>query len=169
MGCEAWPSPFFATNIDLSAVLEFHREAGRGRLKDAAIEGLARAWTGGVRKRLLRNLTDHVLNLAVEPPVEELVELARPYVGSRTSYLVVTSVAKIADFLERGASGVISACGINCMVGTATSGVVQSIRANYGEAPVITLYYGGAEGPSQRIRLETFVHQVRQRWQRFAA
>jgi hypothetical protein len=34
---------------------------------------------------------------------------------------------------------------------------------------VITLVYGNSEGPTQRIRLETFVHQVQSRWKAIAA
>jgi hypothetical protein len=48
------------------------------------------------------------------------------------------------------------------MVGTAASSVIPAIRADFGEAPIITQVYGAVEGPSQRIRLETFAHQVRQ-------
>jgi predicted CoA-substrate-specific enzyme activase len=169
MGCEVWPSPFFAATLDLGSLLEFYREAGRGRLKEAATEGLARALARRARNHLLKQIPDEILKLAVEPPVEELFEQSRSYVGPRTNHLIVNCVAKVADFLQRGASGVINACGINCMVGTATSGVLPSIRANFRGTPVITLHYGGAEGPSQRICLETFVHQVKQHWRRYAA
>ena len=56
----------------------------------------------------------------MEPPPEELIRQARRYVGPGTHFLLVLTVAKIADFLSRGAAGVISAAGINCMVGTVT-------------------------------------------------
>jgi hypothetical protein len=55
------------------------------------------------------------------------------------------------------------------MVGTAVAAVVPAIRADHGGAPVISLFYGSTEGPSQRIWLETFVHQVRARHRSTAA
>jgi len=42
-------------------------------------------------------------------------------------------------------------------------------RTAFDLAPIVSLIYGGAEGPSQRIRLETFVEQVHARWRRRAA
>ncbi len=163
MGCEVWPSPFFANAIDLSATLSFIRQAERGRFRAAAVEGWARVLTSVVRRRVVHALTEHTARVAVEPPADNLVRLAQPYVGSGANYLILLTVAKICDFLKRGAAGVINAAAINCMVGTASAAAIPAIRADFREAPVITLFYGATEGPSQRIRLETFVHQVRQR------
>jgi hypothetical protein len=107
-----------------------------------------------------------VRTIAVEPPVDHFFKLAGGYVGPGTNHLIMHSVGKIADFLSRGAAGVINAAGINCMVGTAVASSIPRIRADYGHAPVITLVYGGTEGPAQRLRLETFVHRVKERWRR---
>jgi hypothetical protein len=109
-------------------------------------------------------LPEDIVKVAVEPPVDELIRLAQPYVGLRTNYLILQVVAKAVDFLRRGAAGVISAAGINCMVGTAASSFLPAVRADFRQAPAVALFYGGAEGLAQRIRLETFVHQVRRRW-----
>ena len=43
--------------------------------------------------------------LAVEPKPSRLVELAGPFVSEHTNWLVLLSVGKIADFIERGARG----------------------------------------------------------------
>ena len=163
MGCEAWPSPFYATATDLGSALEAPKLAEQGHLSAAVRAGLSRAVASGLRFRLLYRVSPDVAALAVEPPVEDLIRLARPYVGPRTNYLILLTAAKIADFLRRGASGVINAAGINCVVGTAAASVIPSIRADFHEVPILTLVYGGSEGPSHRIRLETFVHQVH-RW-----
>jgi hypothetical protein len=102
----------------------------------------------------------------LDPPAEDLIRLSRPYVGPRTHHLIVLTVAKMADFLERGASGVIGAAGINCMIGTITGSMVPALRSAFENAPILSLVYGSSEGPGQRIRLETFVHQVFERWRR---
>ena len=162
LGCEVWPSPFFANAIDLSATLSFRRQAERGRLRAAAAEGWARVLTSVIRRRVVRDLPEHTARIAVEPPADDLVRLAQPYVGSGANYLILLTVAKICDFLKRGAAGVINAAGINCMVGTAAAAAIPAVRADFRESPVITLFYGATEGPSQRIRLETFVHQIQQ-------
>jgi len=160
MGCEAWPSPFYATMSDLIAALEVPKLAGQGHFSAAVLEGMSRAVTLGLRYRLMRHVSPEVAALAAEPPVEDLIRLARPYVGPRTNHLILLTAAKIADFLTRGAAGVINAAGINCVVGTAAASVIPAIRADFPGTPVLTLIYGSSEGPAQRIRLETFVHQV---------
>lgn len=160
MGCEAWPSPFFATTTDLVARLEGPRFIEHGYLRAAAMEGLAWAVTGRARYRLTRNLSPKTLALAVEPPVDELIRLAHPFVGRGTNYLIVLTAAKIVDFLRRGAAGVINAAGLNCAVATAAASVIPTIRAEFKDAPIITLIYGTNEAPSQQLRLETFVEQL---------
>jgi len=169
MGCEVWPSPFFAPMADLAAALDSRRGALQGHLGAAALDGLTQALTSDARRRLTKRLPPEVVALAVEPPADELIGLARRYVGPRTNYLILLTVAKMADFLRRGAAGVINASGLNCVVGTASGSVVSAIRADFGNAPIINLIYGNSEGPAQRIRLETFVHQVQSRWRRLAA
>jgi predicted nucleotide-binding protein (sugar kinase/HSP70/actin superfamily) len=169
MGCEVWSSPFFAGMADLSAELAARRNIERAQVKEAAAEGFAAVLLRYSRTKLLSSLPSDIRSLAIEPSARELIQLARPFVGPRTDFLIVQCVAKIADFLGRGAAGVINAAGINCIVGTATASVIPSIRTAFGQAPVITLVYGNSEGPTQRIQLETFVHQVQRRWKSAAA
>ena len=65
------------------------------------------------------------------------------------------------DFIECGVHGVINAVAIHCMVGVAIDAALSLLRNTYPDTPVITLTYGGTEGPAQRVRLETFDHTVR--------
>jgi predicted CoA-substrate-specific enzyme activase len=164
MGIEVWPSPYFATMGDLSSALDLYRAAGKGHVAAAAVDYLSGTLARRIARRLAQQLPRGVAEWAMEPPAETLIELARPYVGPRTSHMVMLVAAKMADFLRRGATGVINATAINCMVGTATAALVPAIRAAYDQAPIITLVYGAAEAPSQRIRLETFAEQVHARW-----
>jgi predicted nucleotide-binding protein (sugar kinase/HSP70/actin superfamily) len=168
MGFEVWPSPFFA-NSALGAFLETRRKVEQGRLVDAASQQLAAFLTATAAERLADRLRPEPRALAVEPSPEELSRLARPYVGPQAHFLIVLTVAKIADFLRRGAAGVISAAGINCAVGTLAASAIPALRADFDNAPVLGLTYGGAEGPGQRIRLETFAYQVHERWRRRTA
>ena len=169
MGVEVWPGPCFATMSDLASTIDLTRSAEKGLIKAVALGYLGGALTARSTRRFVQHLPPAMVELVVEPTAAELLHLARPYVGPRTSHLIVLIAAKMADFLRRGATGVISAVGLNCMVGTATAALVPAVRADYGEAPVITLTYGGPEAPSQRIRLETFVEQVHARWRPRAA
>jgi predicted nucleotide-binding protein (sugar kinase/HSP70/actin superfamily) len=163
LGCEVWPAPGFAQLTDLGATLHTPRYARRGLLSRAAGSGLTWTLTSSVRRRVVRGLPAPARELALEPGAARVLELAERFVGENTSYLIQQIVGKLADFLDCGADGAVSAAGVNCMVGTAADAAIPELREAFGGAPVISLTYGGSDGPAQRIRLETFAHQVRER------
>ena len=165
-GCEVWPNPGMAFIGDLSSAAETPRFALRGRWGDALNEGMAWFLMAGVRRRLDRRLAPELRTLAAEPDPDVHFRYARSYLEEHTAYLIVQVVAKMAEFLDRGASGVITVAGLNCMVGTSAAAVIPSLRTDYDQAPVLSLVCGSTESPAQRLRLETFVHQVHQRHRR---
>jgi hypothetical protein len=46
------------------------------------------------------------------------------------------------------------------MVGNASAAVIEKIRRDYQDIPIITAVYSGGEDPSRRMVLEAFVSQV---------
>ena len=166
MGCEVWPSTYLAQLADLGALRMGRWMLRRWELRGAVHRRFNLVLSAGVRHRLLRCLPGPARALVEEPDADRLFALSRPYVDEWASPFVLDGVAKTADFLERGVSGVVVAVGLNCMAGVAMSAVMPAMRADHGQVPVLTLSCGGAEGPGQRIRLETFVEQVHERWRR---
>ncbi len=164
MGCEVWPSPYFVASVDITAWRDSRRDAQRLHIKDAFWETLSWGITTGVFKRLFRNIDPQALRLATEQKPSRLVELAEPFVSEHTNWLVLLGVGKIADFIECGVQGVINAVAVHCMVGVAIDAALPLIHNAYPDTPVITLTYGGTEGPAQHIRLDTFVHSVLERF-----
>jgi len=160
MGCEVWPSPYFVANVDITSWRDSRRDARRLHFKDAFWETLSWGITTGVLKRLFRNIDPQALALATEQKPSRLVELAEPFVSEYTNWLVLLGVGKIADFINCGVKGVINAVALHCMVGVAIDAALPLLRNTYTDTPIITLTYGGTEGPAQHIRLETFIHTV---------
>ncbi len=163
MGCEVWPSPYFVANVDITAWRDSRRNARRLHIKDAFWGTLSWGITMGVLKRLFRNIDPQALALATEQKPSRLVELAEPFVSEYTNWLVLLGVGKIADFIDSGVQGVINAVALHCMVGVAIDAALPLLRNTYTNTPIITLTYGGTEGPAQHIRLETFIHTVLER------
>jgi len=163
MGCEVWPSPYFVSSVDITAWRDSRRDAHRLHIKDAFWETLSSGITTGVFKRLFRNIDPQTLALATEQKPSRLVELAEPFVSEHTNWLVLLGIGKIADYIECGVHGVINAVAVHCMVGVAIDAALPLLRNKYTDTPIITLTYGGTEGPAQHIRLETFVHSVLER------
>jgi predicted nucleotide-binding protein (sugar kinase/HSP70/actin superfamily) len=163
MGCEVWPSPYFVASVDVTTWRDSRRDARRLHIKDAFWETLSWGITTGVSKRLFRNIDSQALTIATEQKPSRLVELAGPFVSEHTNWLVLLGVGKIADYIECGVQGVINAVAVHCMVGVAIDAALPLLRSTYPDIPIITLTYGGTEGPAQHIRLETFVHTLLER------
>jgi len=160
MGCEVWPGPYFVAGVDITAWRDSRRDAHRLHIKDAFWETLSWGITTGIVKRLFWNVDPEALALASEQKPSRLVELAKPFVSEHTNWLVLLGVGKIADFIQRDVHGVINAVAVGCMVGVAIDAALPLVRNTYPDTPVMTLTYGGTEGPAQRVRLDTFVHTV---------
>jgi predicted CoA-substrate-specific enzyme activase len=162
-GCEVWPSPYFVASVDITAWRDSRRDARRLHIRDAFWETLSWGITTGVSKRLFRNIDPEALRMASEQKPSRLIELAGPFVSEHTNWLVLLGVGKIADYIECGVQGVINAVAVHCMVGVAIDAALPLLRSTYPDTPIITLTYGGTEGPAQHIRLETFVHTLLER------
>ncbi len=160
LGTEVWISPYYAPSTQLSEKADQSRWVSRSELGRAAKSALASATAERLYRGLVRSLPAEVAPLVAEPTPETLIAKSRAYSGPSSNWLQRLSVGKLVDFVERGASGAVSVAGVNCMVGAATAGAIPAIRQDFPNVPMIALSYGGGEGPAQRIRLETFVHQV---------
>jgi predicted CoA-substrate-specific enzyme activase len=160
LGNEVWISPYFAASTQLSDRHEAPHFLARGNLKRAAWRKFSETAASALYRAMVRAMPEEAARLVAEPSAEEILELARPYCGPLSSWLVVLAVGKLIDFLRRGASGAITAAGVNCMVGAAIAGQLSAIRQDLENAPMIGLVYGGSEAPAHRIRLETFSQQV---------
>ena len=135
----------------------------QGRLRDLALDGLAWVFTERIRQRMRDALPAGAVRLVMDLPSAEMLRLAQLYVGPATSGLIVLAVAKLADFLRRGAAGAISAAGVNCMLGSMVAMAIPAIHTEHGGPPVISPSCGARESPADRMRLETFVLQVKAR------
>jgi len=165
MGCTVWPSPFFGGSVEYEPPLHALRHADRGSVGEAAHAAFMGVLMRGQSARFAELLDDELRERCQEPTALELQAGADPYCGAKTIHFVRDIVCKMVDFARRGADGVISAAGLNCMVGISAAAMIPAIREDHGGIPMVALAYGGNEGPAQCIHLETFVHQVHQHYQ----
>ncbi|MFH1467125.1 MAG: acyl-CoA dehydratase activase [Pseudomonadota bacterium] len=158
LGCEVWPAPFsvdlFGFNLE-----RFAREAAR---RWDLTTMFSRAFVAAVRDMEIRWESLHWPNdeRFHEPSNQRVRELAAPYLGAEAGSLEILNIAKMADFAERGADGVLNAICFGCMVGGISAAILQKIRQDHGGLPMATIAYGGTGGSDGSARLEAFVHQV---------
>ncbi|RJQ44017.1 MAG: hypothetical protein C4538_11090 [Nitrospiraceae bacterium] len=70
-------------------------------------------------------------------------------------------MGKAVDFVEHGASGVISAMPFGCMPGTIVSALLKGLKRDTG-IPCLSVAYDGVETTCSGIQLEAFMHQAGQ-------
>jgi predicted CoA-substrate-specific enzyme activase len=163
MGCQVWAHPFMSGMLDTGIRIMLDRWVERGQLRMALTEFVQMCAAETCGPALRRHVPVEFAPFCLNPPPRDYRELATPYAGPRSNNLIVDILGKTVDFARRGADGVICAVGIGCMLGAAAEGGIREIRSDYTDIPMVTLAYGAAEGPAQRIKLETFVHQVHER------
>ena len=160
-GLEVWPAPFQIDLLDLGISRRFLESASKLRLQDLLVDGsialkrLIDVW------KIHRVAAGRIARLE-EPGYLEMKRLAAPYMPNEAHELLFLNTVKIVDFARRGADGIINAICFNCMVGNASAAVIERIRRDYQDIPIITAVYSGGEDPSRRMGLEAFVGQVKE-------
>jgi predicted CoA-substrate-specific enzyme activase len=159
-GLEVWPSLFQIDLLDFGISRRLFDSASRGRMQDfllsgsVAIKRLVDVW------KINRVASPRVSRLE-EPGYLEMKKLAAPYMPNEAHELLFLNTVKIVDFARRGADGIINAVCFNCMVGNASAAIIEKIRNDYHDIPIVTAVYSGGEEPSRAMVLEAFVSQVK--------
>ncbi|MBM3268816.1 MAG: hypothetical protein FJZ01_14340 [Candidatus Sericytochromatia bacterium] len=160
LGLEVWPAPFLVDSIDFWTRKAISDGLYGGQYLESAVAamGLMRQELESWRVRFhLGTRIDRV----DEPGYRETLELARPYLDGRANDVLVQNVAKMVDFANRGADGIINAISFHCMLGTVSAALAERIRQDVGALPLITLVYSGSGGGEIASKLEAFAHQVK--------
>jgi predicted nucleotide-binding protein (sugar kinase/HSP70/actin superfamily) len=86
-----------------------------------------------------------------EPPIEEVLELARPYLPSGGALgEMVLSVGKAAYLAKHGADGIIDISPFTCMNGIVTEAVYPKLSKAYGGIPIRNFYFDGTQADLDR-------------------
>ncbi len=159
-GLEVWPSMFQIDLLDFGISRRLFESASRGRMQDfllsgsVAIKRLVDVW------KIHRVAVPRISRLE-EPGYLEMKKLAAPYMPNEAHELLFLNTVKVVDFARKGADGIINAVCFNCMVGNASAAIIEKIRRDHHDIPIITAVYSGGEDPSRAMVLEAFVNQVK--------
>jgi predicted CoA-substrate-specific enzyme activase len=161
LGCEVWPAPFFVDDVDFSIQKDMAKKLMAHKYHEAASIGLL-----NLRKEIERWIITKNLKGALrrfrEPTFKEIVENTSRYINLDNNETLLLNVAKMVDFAQKGADGVINAICFNCMLGTISGAIASRIRRDYKNIPIPTLIYSGTELVSEKTKLEAFVYQIQQ-------
>ena len=161
-GCEVYHSPYMFGLIYFSNFYDAHRQAARSQVRPALFELLAICATEGARRPFEEVLGQDFGPWCAEPDYAACMEMVAPYIGRQSNYLVASTLAKMVHFAQQGVDGVVSVVATGCMVGCAVNSAVEAVARDYPDTALLPLVLG-AEHNLAHVRLETFLHQVRQR------
>lgn len=103
------------------------------------------------------------LEIYPEPSVQELENLAAPYVNEIIENEIVISIGKARWLLEtRKVSGIINLIPFTCLLGTPIAAMLKRLKEDYPNAAITTFKFDGGAELNILTRLEAFMHQAHQ-------
>ena len=86
-----------------------------------------------------------------EPPIEEVLELAWPYLPANGALgEMVLSVGKAAWMAKNGADGIIDISPFTCMNGIVSEAIYPKLSADFGGIPIRNFYFDGTQSDFDR-------------------
>ena len=113
----------------------------------------------------MERIFEHYLRQGREPRIRYVLNQAMPYLDESFEGEAILTVGKSIDFIGKGASGIINAMPFTCMPGTVSSAIMTLIQNKY-NVPVLNVAYDGQGESNTTTRLEAFMHQVKDYFQK---
>jgi predicted nucleotide-binding protein (sugar kinase/HSP70/actin superfamily) len=117
------------------------------------------------QEQKVRNIFEHDILNNFEMKPKEVLEKTSKYLNKEISTGIISPVGSVIETLEHGAQGIINVITLNCSFGNVVTSVLQRVRRDYNDVPLLTLVCEEQQGGNQFTRLEAFMHQIpAQRW-----
>ena len=97
-----------------------------------------------------------------EPEIKETFELAADYLPPSIEGEAILSIGKCADFINKGAAGLVNIMPFTCMPGTIVTALLKRFREDHHGIPFLNMAYDGQEETGTLTRFEAFMYQVYQ-------
>lgn len=127
--------------------------------KDLVFHYIKDKWQKYIEHNLHKKFK-HLIKNHHEPSTEKVFEYSNPYLHRTVEGEAVLTVGKCIDFINKGASGIITVMPFTCMPGTNVSAVMVKVVDNFGGIPFLNMAYDGLT--TEETRIEAFMYQVKQ-------
>lgn len=113
-----------------------------------------------IERGLLKGLDKYFCGLE-EGNIEELMDIAEPYVDRSFHGETILSVAEMLHGYKEGTSGAVNVGPFTCMPTNIVTSLTNKISSDCESLPILNITYDGQNDPALETRLEAFVYQVR--------
>lgn len=97
--------------------------------------------------------------LEQETTVEKVIDYSYSYLVPELEEEVGITIGKAIDYINLGVSGIVNVMPFTCMPGNIATILLERIKEDNNNIPVINLHYDGQKEGNTEARLETFVFQ----------
>lgn len=160
LGCEVMPSPLFVDEVDFNVGKKLSRAINDRDLPGGAGAGLLHLRKEWQRRKIRKELKGTVRSVH-ELGYKDVIRFTSRYLHQDNNVILLLNIAKVADFVAKGASGVINAICFNCMLGTVSEAIAARVQSDYNTIPIPTMIYSGTDIQVEKTKLEAFVFQVK--------
>ena len=108
--------------------------------------------------KAVKEMYDHKLDVSVN----EMLDSCLPYIHRHYDGDPAVNLGSSVALAKRGVAGLANIIPFTCMPGTIVESVSDSFRKDHRHIPIVHIAYDGQEDTSIELRLEAFMHQVRQ-------
>jgi predicted CoA-substrate-specific enzyme activase len=129
-----------------------------GFLKEWLSEFVAR-WDEG---RVARIFAGALRYMPREASTAEVLRLGSAYLDPSVKGEAILSMGRAVEYVHCGLSGIVNVVPFGCMPGAIVNGLLEKLRADYGDIPLLKVAFDGVEQAGEETLLEAFVHQCRQ-------
>jgi len=95
-----------------------------------------------------------------EPDPEEILNLGDKYFDRSIRGEAILTIGKTLHSIKRGRDGVVNVMPFTCMPGNITMGIVEQIKKDYPDFPILNLSFDGSRQANYLNKLRTFIFQV---------
>ena len=159
LGAEAWMSPVAEWVLYINYIGK-----ARSFTKRQGMTWITNVWTDFLQRRYEHRYSavfEGTLRYLWEPPTEDILKNARPYLHPCFRGESVLSIGKSIDYINRRTAGIISIMPFTCMPGTIVSAIMKRCKEENNNIPYLNLSYDGQAETNTMTRLEAFMYQVR--------
>ena len=163
MGGEAVLPPFeeWVNYIGWSRIADARTERNFKRL---LVEKITDFLQRREKYKVLNEFRGAVRHFFDEPPSDEVIDLARPYLDPAVRGEPILSIGRCVEYAETGCDGVVNLHPFNCMPGTIVNALLTKFQKDW-DMPVLKVAYDGLQSATETIRIEAFMHQCRERFE----
>ncbi|KPJ70137.1 MAG: hypothetical protein AMS14_11115 [Planctomycetes bacterium DG_20] len=132
--------------------------------KRLLVEKITDLVQGREKRKILNQFQGAVRHFFDEPPSDNVIELALPYLDPAIRGEPILSMGRCVEYVHDGCDGVVNLHPFNCMPGTIVNALLTKFQTDH-DMPVLKVAYDGLEQATEMVRIEAFMHQCRERFE----